>query len=78
MASCSLDRITCTGNPAVISLPVLGTSVINHPGVLGHYFVFVLVSYAVCALLLWEEVIHTFPFSFFMFVCVCVCVRARV
>jgi len=76
MASCCLDRITCTGNPAVRSLPVIGMSVINRPVVLVRCLVFMLVFYAVCSLLLWEEVIHTIPFSLFM--CMCMCVRACV
>ena len=74
MASCSLGRITCTGNPAVSSLPVLGTSVIIHPSVLVRCLVFMLVFYAACSLLRWEEVIHTIPISFFMYIYICVCV----
>lgn len=78
MTSCSLDRMTCTGNSAVSSLPVSGTCVINQPGMLVRCLVFMLVSYAVCSLLLWEDVIHIIPFSFFMCVCVFACVHARV
>jgi hypothetical protein len=73
MASCSLDRITYTGNCAVSSLRVLGISVIIHPGVFVRCSVIFVVC-AVCSLLLWEEVAHIIPYSFL----VCVCVRARV
>ena len=74
MASSSLGRMTGTPSLTANSLPVLGASFIKHPGVLVRCLVFMLVSYAVCSLLLWEAVIHTIPFSFFVRVCVCICV----
>jgi hypothetical protein len=75
MASCSLDRITYTGNCVVSSLPVLGISVI-HPGVFVRCSVVMFVVCAVCSLLLWEEVAHIIPYSFLMCACarVCACV----